>query len=316
MMIPTISKDYIRVKHDFKQFFDFLSVQKITLVGPADLEDIVYRDAQNYGVTGRIGFINENEVLAGADVKKAMDTRLLQDNIRLDGWPGWYYQQFLKMAYAYVCESDYYLAWDADTIPVRIIDLFDREGGSYLDTKAEYNARYFNTIKKLFGMEKAIEKSFVAEHILYKKEHVLEMISEIENLDLTGDKFFEKILYAINIQDIKSGFSEYETYGTWAVNRHPDDYAIREWSSMRNAGIYIDSFDLTYDDISYLGMDFDAASFERYHYLVPELAELFRNQEYRMNIRAVELYKITMESGLYGELVDGMLKEGDIYKPI
>ena len=85
---------------------------------------------------------------------------------------------------------------------------------------------------------------------------------------------------------------------------------------MRNANIYIDSFELTYDDISYLGRDFDAASFERYHYRVPELAELFRNPEYRNNIRAAELYKITLESGLCGEYVDGMLKEGDIYKPV
>ena len=226
MMIPTISRDYSRVKHDYKLFFDFLPVDRITLVGPADLEDIVSKDAESYGLSDRVGFINENDVISGADVKDAMNRRLLADHFRLDGWPGWYYQQFIKMAYAYVCESDYYLAWDADTIPVRIIDLFDREGRSYLDTKSEYNARYFNTIRRLLGMEKAIEKSFVAEHILYKKDHVLEMMAEIEKLDLPGEKFYEKIFYAIDINDIKSGFSEYETYGTWAVNRHPDDYVI------------------------------------------------------------------------------------------
>ena len=82
---------------------------------------------------------------------------------------------------------------------------------------------------------------------------------------------------------------------------------------MRRTNLFTDSHDLTRDDIRWLARDYDAASFESYHPLIPDLAELFRNKEYRRNVSAAELYQAVVESGMFGEYVNGMIKEGDLF---
>ena len=59
---------------------------------------------------------------------------------------GWYFQQFLKMAYALICEEPNYLIWDADTIPLK---KYDTEKLNF-DVITEYRKAYFDTINKLF----------------------------------------------------------------------------------------------------------------------------------------------------------------------
>lgn len=41
--------------------------------------------------------------------------------------PGWFLQQFIKMAFSLspYCKCDYYLSWDADTIPLRRLSFFE-----------------------------------------------------------------------------------------------------------------------------------------------------------------------------------------------
>jgi hypothetical protein len=63
---------------------------------------------------------------------------------------GWYFQQFLKMAYAYKCQCGHYLIWDSDTIPLNKIIFWDNNGKCLFTMKTEYHIPYFKTIKKLF----------------------------------------------------------------------------------------------------------------------------------------------------------------------
>ena len=62
-------------------------------------------------------------------VTEAMEKRLLKDGYSMNGnsRPGWYYQQFLKMAFSNWSKSRYYMAWDADTIPLRKKEMFNCE---------------------------------------------------------------------------------------------------------------------------------------------------------------------------------------------
>ena len=46
------------------------------------------------------------------------------------------------------------MSWDADTLPLRHIDMFDEFGKPIFDTKAELMPGYFYTIQKLFGFNK------------------------------------------------------------------------------------------------------------------------------------------------------------------
>ena len=317
MIIPTIPKDYTRIKRDYGLYFDCLPVTEIVYIGPAELERVVMDDVAGSGFEDRVRFINENELIPYGEFVEAMNARIRSEGYEVGGNSklGWYYQQFLKMTYATICSGEYYLIWDSDTVPLRKISLFDPNCKPYLDTKPEYNPGYFRTIRNLFGFDKAIKQSFIAEHMLIDKSLMLEMIQEISGLSYAGKTYYEKILYAIDIDNMKLGFSEFETFGTWIMNRFPDSYVIREWKSMRRANLFVDSNDLTDADIKWMGQDYDSASFESYHPLIPDLAEMFRNKEYRRNVTAKEMYDAVVSSGIFGEYKDGMIKDGDIYVP-
>ncbi len=317
MIIPTVPKDYSRVKRDYKGYFTFLPVNRIVFIGPAGLEEPVRADAEAAGYSDRVEYLNENEIIPFADVKAAMEGRIRAAGYEMseDSKPGWYYQQFLKMAYAYISDGEYYMSWDSDTLPLRRIKLFNDKDKPYLDIKPEYNPGYFKTIKNLFGMEKANENSFIAEHMLFNRTYMIEMIDEILGNDFPGESFYAKILHSIDIDNMKLGFSEFETFGTWIMNRHPDAYVLRQWKSMRRCNLFTDSHDLNDADIKWLARDYDAASFESYHPLVPDLAQIFRDPQTRRNVSAKELYMRVIQSGLIGECIDGQIKVGDIIMP-
>ena len=61
------------------------------------------------------------------------------------------------------------------------------------------------------------------------------MINKISaNNNLLGDTWYEKIINSINSQDLsKSGFSEFETYGTFVKEYYKKFYDIRPWKSLR-----------------------------------------------------------------------------------
>lgn len=318
MIIPTIRKDYLRVARDYRAYFEYLPISRIVFIGPADLESCVREDADRAGYSDRVEYMDENAIIPYGEVKNAMSHRLAVEGYSMseDSKPGWYYQQFLKMAYAYVCSDEYYISWDSDTIPLKKIALFDDQNKPYLDTKAEYNPGYFRTIKNMFGMDKSYDRSFIAEHMLFSREYMLEMISEIEALSCDGVRFYEKILACIDIDNMKMGFSEFETYGTWVINRHPDAYVLRDWKSLRKAGLFVDSHDLTESDVKWLAKDYDAASFESYHPLVPNLAQIFKDPQTRRSMSVHELYMRLIRTGVFGEYKDGMIKDGDMYYPI
>ena len=135
LIIPTIPKDYKRVKRDLNSFFTYLPIKKIVFIGPEDLKAPVEEDAEAVGLTDRVCFLNENEVILYSDMYSAMENRIRADGYLIgeNSKPGWYYQQFLKMAYASKCECGYYMSWDSDTIPLRRIEMFDREDRPYFD---------------------------------------------------------------------------------------------------------------------------------------------------------------------------------------
>ena len=103
------------------------------------------------------------------------------------------------------------------------------------------------------------------------------------------------------------GFSEFETYGCWIANRHPDAYRLRFWKSFRNINFLINIHDLTEDDVRYLAVDYDAASFEKYQETEPQLTELFRNERYREKLSAERFYTELLEIGCFGDYRDGMI---------
>ena len=312
-IIPAIPEDFNRTKDTLHYLFEFLPVSKIVFIGPSSLEPLVNETDDS---DLQIDYINENSLVPFSKVKEVFDPILAAATTKAISTVNWYYQQFLKMAYATVCKEDYYLSWDVDTIPVKKIDMFAENGKPYFDIKPEYNTSYFVTIERLFGYTKIIQDSFISEHMLFNKDYMLEMIDEIEKTSFEGNAFYEKILSAVGTDNLKLGFSEFETFGTFVAMRHQSTYMLRKWKSFRNANFFVDISDITPEDIKWLSKDYHAATFEKYQKTEDMLAGLFRDPHYREKLSPEQFYKAILESGTMGEYNDGKIKVGDSYFPI
>ncbi len=308
MIMPVIPEDYNRVSRNYESFFKLLPIDSIVFIGPAPLKHEI-ENTMRENPSLDLSFINENDLIPFDDLMDAMKRRLASEGYVMDrnSRPGWYYQQFLKMAYSRICENEYYMSWDADTIPLREIEMFNQDGRPCFDIKPEYQAGYFNTLKKLFGFGKIIGESFVSEHMLFSKKLMLEMLEELEELPLPGEPFFEKIFFAIGLEDMKLGFSEFETYGTWTAMRHNDAYGLRKWSSFRKGSCFTESSRLNDEDRKWLSKDYDSITFESYEQCDPELEAMFRNPEYREKLSPKQFYTAILESGYFGDYKDGMI---------
>jgi hypothetical protein len=200
--------------------------------------NIIIMANENININSKIRFefVNEDELYNGLSYQHIRE--IIEKRDRFAGKrAGWYLQQFLKLSYAYRCRGEYYMTWDADTIPLRTINM-EEDGKPVFDVKDEYNRPYFATINRLFN--KTVSRnnnfSYISEHMLFKTEYVMEMLSEIVgNTNLVGEHFFDRIMYAVHDVDLlESGFSEFETYGNYVENRYPGTYKTRSLKSLRN----------------------------------------------------------------------------------
>ena len=179
---------------------------------------------------------------------------------------GWYFQQFLKMAFALsnYCKNDYYLSWDADTIPLQKISFFDVDERPFFSMKTEYHKPYFIAIKRLLGIEKINEGSYIAEHMMFNKSIMCELLDTIQRSCVDGLIWYEKILNAI-VPELESAnsFSEFETYGSFCKLNYPSLYVERKLPSFRRGGLIQGRF-VCDDVLQKLGEDFVTSSFEIY----------------------------------------------------
>ena len=128
--------------------------------------------------------------------------------------------------------------------------------------KIEYHAYYFDTLKRLIRLERQVDYSFIAEHMMFKTDIVRELTSAIEKSNVTGDTWFEKILNACDFSDGKANlFSEFETYGNYCAKYYPNLYATRTLNTFRAAGL-IRGRHINEQIIERLSIDLHIASFE------------------------------------------------------
>lgn len=175
---------------------------------------------------------------------------------------GWYFQQFLKYAFGRSNQaSEYYLSWDADTLPINKIEFFE-EGKPMFTRKIEYHAPYFDTIKRLLGIDRQVDYSFIAEHMMFNSNIVKELTEEIMKSGIAGDTWFEKIINACDFSAGKANlYSEFETYGNFCVKYYPELYDTRTLNTFRAAGL-IRGRNINEHIIERLSMDLHIASFE------------------------------------------------------
>lgn len=206
--------------------------------------------------------IEEDQLLMGLSIERVGS--LLRAKTEKTISPGWYFQQFLKFAFARsnYCKN-YYLSWDADTLPLAPIQFFNN-GHPLFNPKKEYNPNYFKTIKNLLGYDKVIEDSFIAEHMLFDGKIVREMLDKIESSDIFGSDWIEKVINACDFNNVMPAFSEFETYGTYCFTNYPNMYQRRHLNTFREAG-FICGRNIDENRLRIMSFDIDTASFEMRH---------------------------------------------------
>lgn len=205
-----------------------------------------------------VELINEDVLIPGVSYKQ--NREFIEKN-RPSFPAGWYFQQFLKMGFSQSKYArDYYLIWDADTLPLSKFE-FEKDGRLLFTQKKEYHEEYFITMEKLLGLNKLKDFSFIAEHMLIKTAIMKEIISKIQSDIKTPWPF---ILLSKVSPDAKSGFSEFETYGTYVSHYYPELYSSRTLNTWRNAG-YVFGRNISDKDIEALSVDLDIISLENWN---------------------------------------------------
>jgi hypothetical protein len=154
---------------------------------------------------------------------------------------GWLLQQFVKMnacADPRLQPDDLVLIWDADTIPLRPLSFVDEHTGviQYYHSR-EHHMPYFETIRRMMGIEAFASRSFIAQCFATRVAWARELIAHIEQR--SGGSYIEHIVRSLPGRS-ESEFSEYEAMGTWNLTHHPDQMAFakhRRWT--RNGARWI-----------------------------------------------------------------------------
>lgn len=217
-------------------------------------------------------FIDEKEIvdIDGIDFKK----------LNLPGFPKrrfWYYQQFLKMGFSYskYCSNEYYLIWDADTVPLNPLEFISNTNKIFLTTSNnEYHKDYFISINNILNTKvKIYNKSFISQHLFVKKKHMTSLIKQCGNIE--KHEWINSLLSKLSGKS-QSLFSEYETYANYVLNFYREEYEIRKLKWFRR-GAYIvnninkiDDFGKYYDFIAYEKSDisFFKSLFFLFYYFV------------------------------------------------
>ena len=157
--------------------------------------------------------------------KHAIDKRMSGENV---GRAGWYLQQFLKInaiVDPVLSDDDYVLIWDADTVPLKKL-MFVNDANSpklMFYSGSEFHKPYFLTLKKIFGIERVGNFSFIAQCLPTKVAWVREMLSPLSD-------YVDSVLSALPGESF-SEFSEYESIGSFCFSRYKSDVMLnyRHW---------------------------------------------------------------------------------------
>ena len=132
IVIPVIYRDYSILETTVRYIHRNLSPSKVIIVTDIRFQRYLPKEVL---YDEKCIVVDENRILDGMTLIFLKDLFLKLGRTRIG--VGWYFQQFLKMAFALsdFCDTEYYLSWDSDTIPLRKIDFFNKAGKPYFTMK-------------------------------------------------------------------------------------------------------------------------------------------------------------------------------------
>jgi hypothetical protein len=204
-----------------------------------------------------VALIDENEFISDVTLARLKE-------VPEPGFPrgaGWYFQQFLKYQFAFHDKGDdYYLIWDSDTVPLRPMEFFDGQGRMIFTRAKEHHLPYYITYKNLLGHDPRPEFSFIAQHMIAQKSLLREMLLAIEKNIPGPENWAWKIMRGLGGEGTNR-FSEYEMFGHYVKNRHPEAAVFRDLPWLREGTRRVFSAP-TEDDLKKLGERYDFVAFE------------------------------------------------------
>jgi len=259
--------------------------------------------------------INENKLFDQFNFQSVAD--FLKHKIANGDRAGWYFQQFLKMEVSKIIQSDYYLIWDADTIPLKPINFFDQEDKVLIHKSEENHNPYFETLEHILGITKTVNYSFISEHFMVQTKLMQKMLLELST-NAENQVWPYYILENIATKDMAlSGFSEYETYGNFLKSTHPDAFRLRTSASellntTRNGSMILGTLPNTKDlnFLEILGL----------HYATFEIWQDHNPKKIKANRRRIALFfffkKIPLIRSLNNLLVKSFRKTYSLPRPL
>lgn len=133
----------------------------------------------------------------------------------------WFWQQVIKLSVNSLTDAENFLIVDADLLFIKPIR-FLAGRTFYFYSENEHYPAYFNLIRHLTGLEKAIDKSFISDHMLFNRTVLRELQYFVESK--TKKNFLVAIndLLAEGTPENFFSLSEYELYGTFFVHKYAD----------------------------------------------------------------------------------------------
>jgi hypothetical protein len=187
---------------------------------------------------------------------------------------GWYIQQLIKIKLSSNFEDmDNILIWDSDTIPLRPLNFIRNDGEFNYYYGSEFHKPYFNTLKKILGIDKVSPHSFIAQCFPLKSILAKDFI---ENID--KKYWMEKIIDNLD-QSSDCAFSEYESLGNFILTKKDVNFIDFPWE--RNGVVHLYKFRSIRKAIIFLEKNYAFVAFEniklsRAKKLIYRLLKLFK----------------------------------------
>lgn len=181
---------------------------------------------------------------------------------------GWYLQQFIKLrAIENLGIGRTALIWDADTVPLRPLSFIDASVASEATVLNYYFAKkrhkpYFEAIKRITGLSYEGDHSFIAQCIPVKGEWAESLFDHISKVN--EKPWVESLLENIDFNEA-SGFSEYETLGTFFSTKFPLEFQPAKGRWLRFGNQFIGTYKNLNDPRSHrILREYAFASFEKW----------------------------------------------------
>mmetsp|Transcript_673 Transcript_673/g.2297 ORF Transcript_673/g.2297 Transcript_673/m.2297 type:complete len:416 (-) Transcript_673:84-1331(-) len=166
--------------------------------------------------------------------------------------PGWYFLQLMNLGISLYMDdlSDNYIVWDSDIIPLESRrTFFNDKGEAIFYTQRnhglpEITHGYHKSFEHLFGFrithppgqnvpedDAKSSITWVAHQMIFKREYVTEMMRYIENnRGVDKDSWMVESTKIWLQSDMKPyrmfGFADYDMYGSWIHQKHPDKLEV------------------------------------------------------------------------------------------